>query len=152
MKEKQGLIIHQDVAISVILLLAGLYLYSAAGSMMESAARFPKLMLIAFFFFIANVLIQGIRKSIAATRAGDPAGTKLLTWSTGKYPYAVFLISAGYVALMPLIGFFPATALYCPALMLFFKCRQWLRISLLTAGTVFFVYIIFVVILKANLP
>ncbi|MDL2209607.1 tripartite tricarboxylate transporter TctB family protein [Desulfovibrio sp. OttesenSCG-928-O18] len=152
MSNKQGIIIHQDVYISAVLIAAGLYLFSEANGMMKQAARFPKLCLVAFLFFMAIVLVQGIKKSMAATREGNAEGTRLLQWNVGKMPYAVFAISSVYVFLIMVIGFFPATALYSPALMLFFKCFSWKRIALVAVGNVVFVYLIFVKILGATLP
>ena len=98
------------------------------------------------------ILVQGIKKSMAATREGRTEGTRLLQWNVGKMPYAVFAISTAYVLLIMVMGFFPATALYAPALMLFFKCFDWKRIALVSVGNVVFVYLIFVKILGATLP
>ncbi|MDR1360327.1 MAG: tripartite tricarboxylate transporter TctB family protein [Deltaproteobacteria bacterium] len=146
------MIVHQDVYISAALIAAGIYFFVEADALMPASARFPKLCLIAFLFFMLIVLVQGIRKSLAAARAQEREGTALLQWNTGKMPYAVFAISSIYVALIMQIGFFPATALYSPALMLFFRCFDWKRIVLVSLGNVLFVYLIFVRILGATLP
>jgi hypothetical protein len=151
MRDRQ-LIIHQDVYISAALIAAGLYFLREADGLMQAAARFPKICLFAFLFFMGIVFVQGIRKSIAATRAQTGEGTKLLQWNVGRMPYAVFAISSIYVLLIMEIGFFPATALYTPGLILFFRCFDWKRIALVTAGNVLFVYLIFVKILGATLP
>lgn len=41
---------------------------------------------------------------------------------------------------------------FIPLTMLFFKNRNWKLIAALTAGTLLFVYLLFVVFLKATLP
>lgn len=152
MDKKHSLKIHQDVPISILLLAVGGYLYHLTTKMLPGAALFPQISLIVFMILMFLVLIGGLRKSVAASKSEDGEDIRLLKWEQNKMPYALFGITVVYVIMMNKIGFFPATTVFIPLTMLFFNNRNWKLISAMTAGTLLFVYLLFVLFLKATLP
>ncbi len=152
MEKKKSPVIHQDVYISLLSIAAGIFLYTVADQMNAQSAFFPKIMLTVFIALMAVILIQGIRKSVAATNAEVRADVRMLKWEQNRMPYAVFLIMVLYVILMKYIGFFIATGIFMPGLMLFFRNRSKKAIIGVTIGSLVLIYLLFVVFLKATLP
>lgn len=144
--------IHQDVYISIILMVLGAYLFYLTTKMIPDAALFPRMALSVFMILMVWVLIDGIRKSIIATNTEEKKDIRLLKWEQNKMPFALFGITVLYAIVMDLFGFFIATALFIPAVMLFFRSRNIKLIVGVTIGTLLFVYLMFVVFLKAALP
>ena len=58
----------------------------------------------------------------------------------------------GFVALMPVIGTFPALVLFLPALSLLWGERRWRLMALSFAGFAGFVYLLFRLIMNVPLP
>jgi 4-amino-4-deoxy-L-arabinose transferase-like glycosyltransferase len=134
------------------LIVLGIFLYHDVNKLIPAAALFPKIMLVTFIFFISLTLINGIRESIKSTKEQDFESGRLLRWVENKMPYCVYAIILSYVVLLKMAGFFLATGLFIPTLMLFYKNRSKLKIFSVTVGTLLFVYVVFVCILKATLP
>lgn len=150
MDKKRKPRIHQDVYISILLLLLGGFFFYQTTRMLPAAALFPRIALTVFMILMAAVLVGGIRKSKDA--ADSDEDIRMLKWEQNKMPYALFLITVVYVILMNTVGFFGATAVFIPAVMLWFRNRNWKLIVGMTAGTLIFVYLLFVMFLKATLP
>ncbi len=150
--ENQKIRIHQDVYISAVLLVFSAYVFYLTSKMKEQAARFPRIALTVFVILIIWVLLDGIRKSVRMTSGKDISDQRLLIWAQNRMPYALFLITVLYAVLMKYIGFFVSTALFMPAVMLFFRNRNIKMIIGVTGGTLIFVYILFVQMLHAQLP
>ena len=73
----------------------------------------------------------------------------------GPIPLIVVLTAAlliGFVALMPVIGTFPALVLFLPALSLLWGERRWRLMALSFAGFAGFVYLLFRLIMNVPLP
>lgn len=152
MDNKRSIKIHQDVPISILLLALGGYLFFLTTKMLPGAALFPQISLIVFMVLMFLVLIGGVRKSAAASKSGEEMDIRLLKWEQNKMPYALFGITVVYVIMMDKMGFFPATTVFIPLTMLFFRNRNWKLYGAMTAGTLLFVYLLFVLFLKATLP
>lgn len=152
MEKKKSLTVHQDVYISLLSITAGIFLYAVSNQMNRQAAVFPKITLTVFLVLMIVVLFQGIKKSIAATKAKGQIDERMLKWEQNKVPYLVFLITILYVVLIKYIGFFISTAIFIPGLMLFFKQKSWTAIICITAGSLIFIYLLFVVLLRATFP
>lgn len=149
---KKKTVIHQDVYISVLLLALSAYLWYLTTKMMPDAARFPRMALGVFIILMIWTLVSGIRKSIAATNDPERKDVRLLKWEQNKMSYALFGITVIYAIGLRYLGFFIATAIFIPVVMLFFRCRNIKLILGVTAGTLVFMYLMFVVFLKAALP
>ncbi|SFP34499.1 Tripartite tricarboxylate transporter TctB family protein [Oscillibacter sp. PC13] len=145
-------IIHQDVYISVLLMILGVYLFYLTTKMMPEAARFPRMALGVFMILMVWTFVDGVRKSIAATNVQEKKDIRLLKWEQNKMPFALFVITVAYAIGLDFLGFFTATAIFIPVVMLFFRCRNIKLIAGVTIGTLLFVYLMFVVFLHAALP
>ena len=148
----QKRIIHQDVYISIILLALGGWLFYLTTQMRPESARFPQLALGVFIVLMVWVLIDGIRKSIAATKSQEKKDIRLLKWEQNKMPYALFGLTVLYTMGLDFLGFFIASAIFIPLVMLFFRCRNIKLLIGVTVGTLVFVYLMFIVFLNATLP
>ena len=149
---KKKTVIHQDVYISILLLALSAYLWYLTTKMMPDAARFPRMALGVFIILMLWTLVSGIRKSIVATNDPEHKDVRLLKWEQNKMPFALFGITVLYAIGLNYLSFFIATAVFIPVVMLFFRCHNWKLIVGVTVGTLVFVYLMFVVFLKAALP
>lgn len=145
-------VIHQDVYISALLMILGGYLFYLTAKMKPEAARFPRVALGVFMILMVWTLIDGVRKSVKASRDPEKKDVRLLKWEQSKMPFALFGITVVYAVGLDFLGFFLSTAIFIPVVMLFFRCRNVKLIAGVTIGALVFVYLMFVVFLKAALP
>lgn len=143
--------IHQDVYISTLLLALGCYVFYLTTKLKPASARFPRIALGVFMVLMIWILVSGIHKSIAATREGNK-DVRLLKWAQSRMPLALFGITVLYAVGLDLMGFYIASAVFIPVVMLFFRCRNMKLIVAVTAGTLLFVYLMFGMFLHAPLP
>ena len=107
---------------------------------------FPRAILIFIFLLAALQVVRGLRLSpekIARLKPCTPV------------PRIVYLTAAVLVAfalLLPVIGTFPALALFCPGLAFLWGERRWRLMALSFAGFIAFIYVLFVVLLNIPLP
>jgi hypothetical protein len=148
MSEKRK--INNDVYIGSILTVISLFFYFEAAKIHREAAQFPKLMLAALIIMSVLLVVLGIRKTLRPelTLKSDT----LLRFKVVRTPLIVFGIVALYMALIKFTGFFIATTLFVPALMVFYGVRS-IRVLIITDITLnLFVYILFVRLLKVVMP
>lgn len=95
----------------------------------------------------------GVIQAVTALR---PSAEELeMLKPKGPIPLIVVLTAAlliGFVALMPVIGTFPALVLFLPALSLLWGERRWRLMALSFAGFAGFVYLLFRLIMNVPLP
>jgi hypothetical protein len=148
MSEKRK--INNDVYIGIILTIVSLFFYFEAAKIHQEAAQFPKLMLAALVIMSALLVAFGIRKTLRPelTLKSDT----LLKFKVVRTPLIVFGIVALYMALIRFTGFFIATAIFVPALMVFYGVKS-IRVLLITDIALnLFVYALFVRLLKVVMP
>lgn len=107
---------------------------------------FPRAILIIMFGLGVIQAFNAVRPSIDDLGALTPKGPiKPIVFAT-----AGLLIA--FVALMPVIGTFPALILFMPALSVVWGERRWLVMGLSFAGFLGFVYLLFRLIMNVPLP
>lgn len=140
-----------DVIIGVILMLfSGIFLYESY-KLNVIAGQFPKIIFTVLLIFSALLTLFGIRKTIhpELTLKSD---TLLYDIKVIRTPLAVFAIVFVYIVLMKFIGFFIATLLFVPVIMLYFGIRSIRTIILTDILLNLFVYVFFVKVLNVILP
>lgn len=148
MKSKQ---IHNDVYSGAFMLIFSIYFFYIATTMRAGAAKFPKIIMGLMILLSIGCLIQGIIKTRSNVNTGSEASAQVL-WSEIKIPLLVFCMITLYVIALQYIGFIISTLIFIPALMLFYRNRNKLLIVCCTVFTIAFIYTLFTVVLKLQLP
>lgn len=107
---------------------------------------FPLLLALLSLPLSAALIREGRRELRGAASGEAPAVSGL-----GK-PAAVVLLAAAYLALMGLIRFIPATALFLAALIRLLGERRWWMVAALTVLTPLVLYAVFAIGLSVRLP
>lgn len=139
--------LNADVIVGVILMLAGAYFYLLASKMNLEAAIFPKIILGTFILLSLAMTVQGFIRG----KKGDENVTSI-KFSELKIPLLIFIFITGYVVALEFLGFCSATAIFIPAVAMFYKNKKPIHIIATTAGMIGFLYLLFVVQLKLMLP
>ncbi len=137
----------QDLVIGIIVAALGVFLwtYTNGPKISDQNRNFSRFVLAVF---IGLGLILAV---ISIVNAKKPRG-KEVTIPEFKNPLIMYVIIIAYVLLMTRLGFFAATVLFMPVVMLFMGYRKPIPIVCVTAGMLAFVYILFVLELKVRLP
>ena len=146
--DKKKIVITSDLVISLVLLFGGIWLIYYATQIPVIARRF--VIVTACLLIIISVLL--IISNIKKTLRGEGIDKKIYKWSQMQYSLALWFITLGYIVLINLISFFPATAIIVPAMMFFLGVRSWKIILFSTIGINLFVYLLFVVQLRIPMP
>ncbi|PRY02406.1 tripartite tricarboxylate transporter TctB family protein [Allonocardiopsis opalescens] len=144
------------IAISVVFLACTLPLSAAA-------AAWPRAVLALLLFLGAAITVRAVRAAAAGRPAAEPAAADAVPdeeegasgeWSPAvlRRPALTMLIVIGYVALLDVIGFFPATVLYLVGHLWFGGSRDLRVVAGVTAGLCGLVYLLFVHELSVPLP
>lgn len=147
--------IHQDVFVSLVFIFISIFLYYKTFNLIEDAALFPRILLILFAVFGVLILLMGIKKT-KALKNGETVGYEgdeaPLNPGVLKSPLMTLLIVAGYVFLMSVIGFFPATILFMAVFLAYMQVKSWKVFTFTIAGLNLFIYLVFVLQLNVQLP
>lgn len=148
--------LHQDVIAGLILVLVSVLMYLqtfddfAAGS-----ALWPRIILGLLFFLSVLIVYKGIQKT-KMTRKGETVEgeqeEERLNLRLLKSPIGTILIVVVYVALLAIIGFFPATILFLAGYLWYGGVRSWVTYALVIVGVNLLVYVLFVWQLNVRLP
>lgn len=140
--------LHADVYAGIVMILFAVFWGKIAIGFPEVPRRFPLFIAFAFAIIGALVALGGFRKMRAA--GGETVSP--FSWSKFKYVAVGFAMTAAYAFLMSAIHFFPATLIFVPALMLFMRVRK--PILLIATDLILngFLYLMFIVLLKIQLP
>jgi hypothetical protein len=134
--------IHQDVWVGVFIIAACVFFFAFTSGKPGNSMLMPVILLTVLALLAIPVIVGGVRKTKSATPENPVDNSvqikKLLT------PFAAFLFIAGYVFLFWLAGYFAATAIFLPLMMLHFRLRSPLQISLVSLGFVVCIYALFV--------
>ena len=76
----------------------------------------------------------------------------IFSWEENKLPLLGYALIVVYILLIDVLGFFVSTTIFMVGYMLFLKMRKPLTLMLVTLGVDVFVYFLFVMQLKLNLP
>ncbi|MBZ4653560.1 MAG: tripartite tricarboxylate transporter TctB family protein [Peptococcaceae bacterium] len=144
-------IIHQDVYMSIAMLIFAIVALARTSVFPAEAAHFPRLILGLLIVFTLWTLYEGIKKTKAINADGTGAD-KVIKLPQLTLPMATFLIVVVYTALIGILGFFTATTLFILGFMYFYQVRKVQTILLTLVGTNVFIYLLFVYQLNVPLP
>ncbi|MDR2588581.1 MAG: tripartite tricarboxylate transporter TctB family protein [Spirochaetales bacterium] len=148
MNEKRK--INNDVYIGILLTAVSVFFFIEVTKIHPEAALFPKVMLGTFIILAVLLTLMGVRKTLRPelTLKSD----LLLKFSVIRTPLIVFVIVAGYMVLLKVLGFFTATAIFVPAFMIFYGIKSIRTLLITDIALNVFVYVLFVRLLKVALP
>ena len=141
--------VHVDIWLGLILMVFSAVFLAEATNFPEGSAQFPKFVLGLFFLLAAILFALGAIRTAKKTYKGDVR----VDWrgAVGK-AHIVYALIVAYVILIVVIGFFPATIIFCPVIMLYYGIRSVKVLLLVTVIQALFIYLLFVVQLKVLLP
>ena len=141
--------IHVDIWLGLILMAFSGVLMSEVMSFPDKAAQFPRFVLGLFFLLASILFILGAIKTAKKSKKGDVK----VDWknAVGK-AHIVYGLTIAYIILIVVIGFFPATIIFCPAIMLYFGIRKVKTLIIATVAQAVFVYLLFVIQLNVPFP
>lgn len=133
----------QDVYISLVIFAFLAFIYSQTIHLPKNSALFPKMLLGAFLILNIFLLIKGIKSTIISSKTGQSI-IYSLSFSGLKKPIFVFLIIIGYILIFKSLGYFVATTIMLPTMMVYFKIHSWKKIVSIVFIYNLFIYILFV--------
>ena len=138
---------HVDIWLGLILMAFSGLLLSEAMRFPDKAAQFPKFVLGVFFLLAAILFVSGAIKTAKKNSKGDVR----VDWrnTVGK-AHIVYALIVAYIILIVVVGFFPATIIFCPAIMFYFGIRKARMLVIATLAQALFVYLLFT--LQLNVP
>lgn len=142
--------IHTDTYIGIFLLIVGIIFLNISKSMPKDAASFPRIIFWMIIILSSILTIFGLFKTFKTVNSKQSTSTFSL--SAFISPAIVVGISLAYIFGIKYIGFYVSTALFIPAMMLFFKEISVKRIALTTAITLLALYLIFSLFLGVIMP
>ena len=135
----------QDLVIGLTTVALGVFFWTYTPDFSDVSKRFSRFVLVLFIALGLVLCVTSILK------AKEPAG-KEVALEEFKNPMIMFVLVTAYVILMSVLGFFTASALFMPAVMLFMGYRKPIPMICVTVGMLGFVYVLFVAWLKVRLP
>ena len=137
-----------DVWIGIVLMIFSVWFWILSGSFPEEAQLFPR------FFLAANCLLSVLLviNTIRHNRKGDGETGGAVNWKELAAIIEAYLIIMVYVLCIDFIGFFVSTSVFLVGFMVFLNVRKPLTLICVTAGMDLFLYLLFTVGLKLNLP
>ena len=144
----QGRRIHVDVWLGLILMAFSAFFWSESFKF-PFGTGFPRVFLGIFLLMSTLLFVMGIIKTVKKISKGDVK----VDWRNAiPRSQGIWGILVGYVILIHVIGFFPATIIASPAIMLFYGVRKIKSLVLVTVFLTLFVYLLFVLQLRVILP
>lgn len=141
-------ILTMDVWIGIALMLLSVWFWILAGAFPKDAQMFPKFFLAANFILsvilIASTVIRN-KKLAAQPETVIPTSDIIVIISA-------YLIISVYVVCINFIGFYVSSSLFLVAFMLFLNTRSIKTLVCVTVGMDVFLFLLFNVGLKLNLP
>lgn len=123
------------------------------GTFPKQSAYFPRFFTLTLIALSAFIVWGGFKKS-ARLGQGTAAETdeRPITRRELALPMAGIAVMVCYIAAIPLLGFFVSTGLFMLAGMWLLKIRSIPMMLLSTLGLEAFIYLLFIVQLKLNMP
>ena len=140
--------IHTEVWLGLIVMIFSGFFWSESFKF-PVGTGFPRVFLGVFFFMAVILFVIGIIKTVKNISKGNVN----LDWKNAiPKAHGVWGIMLGFVIMINIIGFFPATLIASPGIMLFYGVRKIKVLVLVTVILTLFVYLLFVVQLRVQLP
>lgn len=139
--------IHADVWIGTILIALSIIFYEMAGSFSnQSAALWPRAVLVIIIILSVMLLIRGLRLT------QQKADAELIPLGTLTGPMIAIALIILYAVLMKFTGYFISSAIFLPVGMFLLGQRNWKILLGVTAGLEIFIYVLFVTQLQLRMP
>lgn len=140
--------INSDTVSGLIIVVISIFFLSFTKKMPDGAAQFPKIMLSLLGVLGFILALRGLRAAII----NKSDSKESLSFNSEKNPMIAIALIVIYAVLLKVVGFYISTAIYTIIFMLFFREKR-IKIILLTVlGINIFIYLLFVVQLKVELP
>ena len=145
--------IHHDLWIGSLMCLVSAVLLMQTGKMPSGAAQFPKVILGCFIAFGLWIVYKGIAKTLLLRKGfGEKVKDKPLELRQMARPMACLLGVIAYVAIIKITGFFVASTIFTLMFMWLYGLRSVKKMLVITFGMDVFLYVLFVMKLKVQLP
>lgn len=132
-----------DTYLGIVLLLIGTFFLKQSFQLRESTSLFPKIIL-SLFILLSIILI--VTSLLSEVKDSDFKVSEI------KYPMVIFILCICYVVGLQMIGFIITTLIFIPAVMLFYRNNKKILYIGCTLGTILFMYTLFNIVLKLQLP
>jgi len=137
----------QDLVIGILVMALGIFMWTyTMGPRVSDANKSFSRFVLALFIGLGLILTV-----ISIVNGKKPRG-KEVSIKEFRNPMIMYLLIIVYVLLMTKLGFFSASILFMPAVMLYMGYRKPIPLVCVTAGMLAFIYVLFVVQLKVKLP
>lgn len=146
--------IHYNVFVGLVLLIVSISLFPMTLKFPDTAGLFPQFILIVLGILGVYTLYDGVKctkRERKLLEEGEEV-TSIFSWQANKLPLTGYAIIVLYILAIKPIGFFVSTTVFMIVYMLFLNMKKPLVIALVTLGVDFFIYFLFVMQLKLNLP
>ena len=145
--------IHHDLWIGCLMCLVSVVLLLRTAVMPVGAAQFPKVILGCFIAFGLWIVYKGIVKTLLIQKGHeDQVKDKPLALKLMARPMACLAGVIVYVAVIKITGFFAASTLFTLLFMWLYGMKSLKKMLIITLGMDFFLYVLFVMQLKVQLP
>ncbi|MCD7847877.1 MAG: tripartite tricarboxylate transporter TctB family protein [Oscillospiraceae bacterium] len=163
-----------DIGVSIVLILISIYMVVTASGYNEAVSGTAMgpgvwviilcvIMIILSAILLLRALFGDKLKSLMQKKSGTSEASETTAEATPekvfdfkspgmKRLYIAFGVLAVFVLLLKLFGFYIAVAFLLPATMAIFGERRWWMMLAITAGSLLFIYIVFVLFLSIRLP
>lgn len=145
--------VHHDLWIGSLMCLGAVVLLLRTRVMPSGAAQFPKVILGCFIAFGLWIVYKGIVKTLLLRKGLDEkVKDKPLKLMQMARPMACLLGVIAYVAIIKITGFFVASTIFSLVFMWLYGLRSVKKMLVITFGMDVFLYVLFVMQLKVQLP
>lgn len=146
--------IHYDVFVGLVLIAVSFALFPMTLKFPDTAGLFPQFILTVLCILGAYTLFHGVYQTKRERKMMEDGQevTSIFNWQANKLPMAGYVMIVLYILAIKPIGFFVCTTVFMVIYMLFLNMRKPLVLVLVTLGVDCFIYFLFVVQLKLNLP
>ena len=146
--------VDMDVYVSIFLMLLSLYVYIVAGSFWEDSGIAPRLCSILLAIGSLFILRTGLLKSKAFNKNAteEMVAQKQKEGKEWRVSFESLGFCLIYAMLIPVLGFFTATAVFMIVFMLYLNFKKYWVMLVVTLGLDVILYFVFVVQLRIKLP
>ena len=145
--------IHHDLWIGFLMCLVSAVLLMQTSKMPAGAAQFPKVILGCFIAFGLWIFYKGVAKTLLLSKGfSEKVKDKPLEFKQMARPMACLLGVIGYVSIIKITGFFVASTIFTLVFMWLYGMRSVKKMVAVTLGMDLFLYVLFVIQLKVQLP
>ena len=146
--------LHYDVYIGILLVLLSVVLFPMTFKFPDTAGIFPQFILVVLCLLGIYTFVYGFAEAKAERKKIEEGQEikNIFSWEENKLPLLGYALIVVYILLIDVLGFFVSTTIFMVGYMLFLKMRKPLTLMLVPLGVDVFVYFLFVMQLKLNLP